>query len=96
MTDKTDNGPVDLSKEVEGTCVFFGSAYGFFRAPGMEKDIFAHITTLPREGDKFVRPANGGRVKFRWGKCASDLTKLEVAKGVIVIDRRMGKAHKAA
>ena len=76
---------------VLGTCKHFGSSYGFFELPGGIGDVFAHVTKLPKEGDKFIRPADGGRVKFSYQPSTKKPGSFEVAGGdgsVEVIDRR--------
>jgi len=81
---------------VRGTCVSFGSAYGFFRVPGVAKDVFVHVTALPKDADnKYVRPEVGSTVRFRYGTRADDPTKFE-AVGVVEVTQPRQMKKKAA
>ncbi|MEK7628466.1 MAG: hypothetical protein AAB421_03535 [Patescibacteria group bacterium] len=72
-----------------------GSSYGFATVFGLDKDIFVHITNLPKDGERVIWPKNGGRIKVRYGKRRANPAQLAAVE-VEVIDRKEIKEKVAA
>jgi cold shock CspA family protein len=68
--------PQTITDWVEGVCKRFDLVYGFVAVPNEPQDVFLHVSSLPKDGERIVRPKAGWRTRVRYGRIADGRLKV--------------------